>query len=281
MSEARLEFNNLWISYDVLHDRLDEKVNRDRLSGDGKLLMVFFILWTLFMASYDYSTGWRAASDLAVLESLVHPRFPSSQSSSFKTATATAQSRKFGSSSNNSFSSATTPKFISFHDIQSIEDYNTWLEDVFLEEMYFDPVYDAMTKREKSIQLQDQQSILWGVAIRQHRVAPVIGGGGNSGGNLATGGSGSGCCVPKEMQDQIQCHPSYGHFGGTFMFPVLMCTHCCFDVYSLFGLLLCIYLFIFSCLNVFAGCPDVLTRRQSIQFTNCDKYKGIWSMVLR
>ena len=224
MSEAQLEFNNLWISYDVLHDRLDNKVNRDRLSGDGKLLMVFFILWTLFMASYDYSTGWRATSDLAVLESLVHPRFPSSQPSSFKTAAATAQSRKSGSTSNKSFSSslpglsnkpkmdqpsttsASTPKFISFHDIQSIEDYNTWLEDVFLEEIYVPPVYDAITKREKSIQLQDQQSILWGVAIRQHRVAPVIGGGGNSGGNLATGGSGSGCCVPKEMQDQIQCY---------------------------------------------------------------------------
>jgi hypothetical protein len=190
LSPARLEFANLWISYKILHDRLAARVELDHVDFDGKMFYIFFVFWILFMSSYDFATGWRAVSHIAVYETLAKPTFAASD-------LATKQVGTNGSIIH------VEPHLINFHGIKTIEDYNTWLEDVLLENIYVDPVYNPVTGREDSPQLHNQQSLLWGVAVRQHRVHNK---------NLDEA---NGCCVPKELRDALTCHPTYGNEGVT------------------------------------------------------------------
>jgi hypothetical protein len=218
ISPEQLEFNDLWISYQILHDRLSNKVKKDELSTSGKFFFSFFLLWTLFMSSYDFSTGWRATSDLAIMEALIYPSFQSSHSSTGTSTTtfsaaerAALKNKTIDTNNNNNQKNdtqkvdSTYPHFITFKGIQSIEDYNIWLEDVFLEDLFIKPEKEAQAKGRQFGQLHYHQSLLWGVSIRQHRVSSFD-------------SSSKGCCIPSEMQHQMECNPRYGVFGDAHQY---------------------------------------------------------------
>ena len=181
ISSARLEFQHLWISYKILHSRLTDCVERDRLGFDAKMFYLFFAFWILFMSSYDYANASRAASDKAIYDTLVYPKFQASDLDTTMPPTTTPTSDTtapnlipcfFGSHDlciGDDSGPPIRPHLINYHGIKSIQDYNTWLKDVLLNNIYINPVYNPVTGREESVQLHDQQSILWGVAIRQHR----------------------------------------------------------------------------------------------------------------
>ena len=45
---------------------------------DAKMFYLFFAFWILFMSSYDYANASRAASDKAIYDTLVYPKFQAS-----------------------------------------------------------------------------------------------------------------------------------------------------------------------------------------------------------
>jgi hypothetical protein len=174
-SPARIEFDDLWISYDILHERLSTKVKRDRLGFDASMFAFFLLVFVVFMASFDYVTEWRQATSHAIHNTLAIPTFQSSDLD-LKTRLENGNNNATTSTTIRSADHQIFPHFINFHGIKSVNDYNTWLEDVVLENIYVEPVYDPKTGLIKSTQFHGQQSLLWSIAIRQHRVRSDQGG---------------------------------------------------------------------------------------------------------
>ena len=198
-SPARIEFENLWISYDILHERLAAKVKRDRLGFDASMFAIFLFVFVVFMASFDYVTAWREATSHAIHETLAVPTFQSSDLD-LKTPNNNANATTAAAAATTTVKEDQIfPHLINFNGIKSVKDYNTWLMDVVVENIYVEPVYDSRTGLKKSNQFHGQQSLLWSIAIRQHRVRTDRGG----------------CCLPPAMVGQVRCHPSYGSHGSS------------------------------------------------------------------
>ncbi len=188
ISPARLEFQGRWISYAKLYARVEEKTLHDRLAFDGKLFVAFFCVVLLLTISKDASTSHRAASKLAVYETLVYPRFRSASSS---------------------LSPSAAPHFIDFYGIHTRQDYARWLHDVLRNQIYTHDGSKASAAKVNGddLLIHGTQSILWGISIRQQRVK------GESALDV------SNCCIPDSLKGaRLTCSPPFGVYGAS-LFP--------------------------------------------------------------
>ena len=188
VSASRLEFQGRWISYAKLYARVEEKTLYDRLAYDGKLFVCFFCVVLLLTISHDGSTSHRAASKLAIYETLVYPQFRSASTS---------------------LSPAAAPHLINFYGIHTRSDCERWLHDVLRNQIYTHDGSKASSTKVSGddLLIHGKQSILWGISIRQQRVK----------GGAAL--DDSNCCIPDSMKGvHLPCNPPFGEYGAS-IFP--------------------------------------------------------------
>ncbi len=200
---ARNEFDGKWVSYKVLRERVAKQAMIKRLGKDAVLYYVLLFIWFLNIASQEHSLRDEASSKLALMETVVFPRFQSHLS----------------------IKAGGVPEEINFYGISDTSDFNLWLQDVLLPHVYHDREPAGDRTDVEQIYIQGRQALLWGVSIRQHRAV-------NS-----TSISHLTCCIPDVLlnsQDAAkECHPMWGNNGQNEMWgaPNVMKT----DKYGSYG----------------------------------------------